>query len=301
MDELSQLQGILWGSIVNIITILWGNIVDIITIVSILILTFIAAKIARKIFDKFFTKSAELINVDPTQYNFLKHFISGLIYVIGIGLAVYTIDALRALSVSIFAGAGILAVIIGFASQQAFSNVVSGIFLSIFKPFRVGDRVKVGSDISGIVEDITIRHTVIRTFENKRIIIPNSVISTAIIENASLGDEKICKFVEFGISYDSDIDKAMRIMQEEAEKHPDFLDNRTERDKENNEPAVKVRVISLGDSSVNLRAWVWAPDPGSAFRMGCDLNKSIKERFDREEIEIPFPYRTIVYKRDVQG
>ena len=61
--------------------------------------------------------------------------------------------------------------------------------------------------------------------------------------------------------------------------------------------AVPVRVVGFGDSSVNLKAYVWAADPGKAFRMGCDLNKSIKQRFDKEGIEIPFPYRTIVYKQ----
>lgn len=273
---------------------------DILTIIVILVLTFITAKLVRKVLDKSFAKSSRLIKVDPTQYNFLKHFISGLIYAIGIGIAIYTIEELRTLSVSIFAGAGILAIVIGFASQQAFSNVVGGIFISLFKPFRVGDRVRIGTEIYGVIEDITLRHTIIRTFENKRVIIPNSVIGNEIIVNENLGDEKICKFVEIGISYDSDIDKAIKIMQKEAMKHPFFMDNRTREEKGKDEPAVPVRVIGFGDSSVNLRAYVWAPDPKSAFVMGCDLNKSIKERFDKEGVEIPFPYRTIVYKKDLE-
>jgi small-conductance mechanosensitive channel len=215
---------------------------------------------------------------------------------VGVGFAIYTIPALRTLSVSLLAGAGILAVIIGFASQAAFSNIISGIFIVIFKPFRVGDRLKIGTDVTGVVEDITLRHTVIRNFENKRLIIPNSVISNETLENASIGDEKICRWVEIGISYDSDIDKAMKIMEQEAMKHPDYIDNRTEEEKENKEPAVRVRVLGFGDSSVNLRAWVWAKDPPAAFRLGTDLNKSIKERFDKEGIEIPFPYRTITFK-----
>ena len=82
--------------------------------------------------------------------------------------------------------------------------------------------------------------------------------------------------------------------------HPGCIDGRTEYDIAQDEPVVPVRVIGFGDSSVNLRAWVWSTDPPSAFRMGCDLNKSIKERFDREGIEIPFPYRTIVYKKDLK-
>ncbi|MBU0765081.1 MAG: mechanosensitive ion channel, partial [Bacteroidetes bacterium] len=83
---------------------------------------------------------------------------------------------------------------------------------------------------------------------------------------------------------------------EEAQKHPGFLDHRTEEDKASGEPPVAVRLISFGDSSVNLRGYVWAANPMAAFIMKCDLHKSIKERFDNEGIEIPFPYRTVVFK-----
>ncbi|MBN2014749.1 MAG: mechanosensitive ion channel family protein [Candidatus Altiarchaeota archaeon] len=265
----------------------------------IVVTTFIVAKFVRRILDRSFNKSSELLQVDPTRYNFLKHLISAVIYTVGLGIAIYSIKDLRTLSLSIFAGAGVIAVIIGFASQQAFSNVVSGLFISIFQPFRVGDRIKIKEDISGIVEDINLRHTVIKTFENKRIVIPNSIIGNEVIENAQLGDERICKFVEFGISYDSDIDKAMNIMKDEAIKHPDFLDKRTTEEKIKGHEPVSVKVIGFGDSSVKLRAYVWTPDPAAAFRLGCDLNKNIKERFDKEGVEIPFPYRTIVFKKDV--
>lgn len=278
-----------------------NNIGKIITVIAILFCTFLAAKIVKKLLTYFFEKSAKLIRVEPTHYTFLKHITSAIIYIIGVSLAIYTLPSLRSLSVSLFVGAGILVVIVGFASQQAFANIISGIFIVIFKPFRVGDRITIGTDIAGIVEDITLRHTIIKDWKNKRVIVPNSIISNEKIENADIGDSKICKWVEFGISYDSDINKAMKIMQGEAIKHPNFLDNRTAEEKKNNGPPVKVKVINLGDFSVNLRAWVWARNPGDAFALGCDLNKSIKERFDKEGIEIPFPYRTIVYKRDIKS
>jgi small conductance mechanosensitive channel len=270
------------------------------TLVTILIGTVILERILRWSLHRYFESHEHHIKVDPTQYAFLKHLASATIYIIGIGLAIYTIPSLRALSVSLFAGAGVIAVIIGFASQQAFSNVISGIFIALFKPFRVGDKVKIKETVAGYVEDITLRHTVIRDFENKRIIIPNSVISNEIVENAHIGDEKICKHVNMSISYDANIDKAMKIMQREAMKHPNFLDNRTSKEKREKEPVVPARVIGFGDFSVHLRAWVWTANPTTAWRMGCDLNKSIKESFDKEGIEIPYPHRTIVYKKDIK-
>lgn len=262
-----------------------------------MICTVIFQKIISRLLRISFERSSKHLKVDETNYKFFRHFVSGVIYIVGIGLAIFAIPSLRTISVSLFAGAGILAVIIGFASQHAFSNIVSGIFITIFKPFRVGDRITLGVDLRGIVEDINLRHTIIRTFENKRVIIPNSVISDERIENASIEDEKICKYINFGISYDSNIDKAMKIMREEAEKHPNCIDNRTADEKKKKIPKVTVRVIGFSDSSVDLRAWVWAKNPADAFVLGCDLNKSIKEKFDKSKIEIPFPHRTIVYKK----
>ena len=266
-------------------------------IIGILVCTYIAAKVLRGILERAVKKPSKLINVDTTQLSFMKHFISGLIYIIGMGIAVYTIPELKDLSISIFAGAGVLAVILGFASQQAFSNIVSGIFISIFEPLRVGDTVKIrNGEIFGMVEDITLRHTVIRTFENNRVVIPNSVIGSEIIENASLVDEKVCKFVDFSVSFDSDVDRAMQIIQDEAVKNPYFIDNRREEEIALNYPKVHVRLLSFTDSAMILRAGVWAENALSAYKMGCDLNKAVKQRFDSEGIELPHAYRTIVYK-----
>jgi small conductance mechanosensitive channel len=167
----------------------------------------------------------------------------------------------------------------------------------MFKPFRVNDRIILRDTLSGVVEDITLRHTVIRNFENRRIVIPNAIISNEVLINADLGDEKICRFLEIGISYDSDIDLAKKIIFEEVRQHKDYYDVRTLEDILNGIPEVTIRVISMGDSSVNIRAWVWAVNSATGFAMHCDLLESIKKRFDKEGVEIPFPHRTIVEKK----
>ncbi len=268
----------------------------VIAIFLVLVFTFVLSRAAKRLMAKASTK----VRVDPTQYKFMSHFISAVIYLIGFGIIIYMIPSLRALSVSLLAGAGILAIVIGFASQQAFSNLISGVFIIASRPYRVGDIIKLQDGVLGAVDDITLRHTVIKNFQNKRVIIPNSIMNSVTIENYNIEDPKICKWIDFGISYDSDINLAMKIMREEAEKHPGFLDTRSDEQKKNKEPSVKTKVIGFGDSSVNLRAWVWAKDPGTGFAMACDLKKSIKERFDKEGVEIPFPYRTLVYKKDLK-
>jgi small-conductance mechanosensitive channel len=174
---------------------------------------------------------------------------------------------------SALAGAGVLAVVIGIASQEVLANIMGGTFIVIFKPFRVGDTVQINT-VSGQVEDITLRHTVVKSFQNQRIVIPNAVINKEQIINYNLHE--------------------LAIMQEEAMNHPYFYDNRTESEINREEPAVRAKVLGLRESSVVLRAWVWARNYPAGFNLRLDLYKSIKERFDREGIEIPFPHRTIV-------
>jgi len=273
------------------ITLLILIITYLVTVISGKIIRFLIKKSSRK------KAASEATKKEPDSYSFISHLSMGLIFSIGCIIAIYTLPPLRNLAVSLIAGAGVLAIAIGLASQQAFSNLVSGIMIAIFKPIKIGDRIKIREGVSGIIEDITLRHTVIRNFENKRLIIPNSKISEETIENSNYGDEKVCRFVEIGISYDSDINRAIKIMREEAENHPKNIDNRTQEEKNNKVPKVVVRVVGFGESSVNLKAWAWAKNPADAFALGCDLNKSIKERFDREGVEIPYPYRTLVYKK----
>lgn len=273
---------------------IWGWIV--LKIIFICISAVILVRLVRFSLDRFINQSSLLIRSDPTKFRFLKHAASLVIFTFATISIIYTIPSLHDLAISLFAGAGIFAAFLGFASQQAFSNIVSGIFIVIFQPFRVGDFIKIGDDVLGTVEDITLRHTVINNLENRRIIMPNSSISTQTITNSSITDEKCCRFMEFNISFESDVDLAMQIMQEEANKHPDLLDNRTDEEKEKQENPVRVRVTELLETGVRIRAWVWTKDSPTAFVIKCDLNYAIKKRFDEAGIEIPYPHRTLVYK-----
>ena len=263
--------------------------------IAILLITILVAFLVNRFFKRLIRRSTNDMLNDPTNYQFLRHAVTAIIYIVGFSIAIYSMPNLRALASSLLAGAGILAVAVGFASQQALSNIISGVFIIVFKPFRVNDRVKL-RDMNGIIEDITLRHTVIRDFENKRIIIPNSLISEEIIVNSDFVDDKICKWIEIGISYDSNIEKARALIKEEILNHPLHIDPRNAKQIEEGEELAPVKVIGLGDSSINLRGWAWAKDSADAFKMGCELYEKIKNRFDYEGIEIPFPHRTLVHK-----
>lgn len=238
-------------------------------------------------------KASAILKVDPTKYTFLKSTVSALIIGLGIIIVFQLIPELRKLGVPIFAGAGVLTAVIGFASQQALSNIVGGVFIVIFKPFSVGDLIKIGTLHTGIVEDITLRHTVIKDFENRRIVVPNAIMNNEVIENSNINDEKVCIRFEVGISYSADMDKALSVLQEVAESNPLTLDNRKQADISEGKPKVKVRVVNLTDSAVILRAWIWASNPENSFALRFDMYKNIKKRFDEEGIEIPFPQSVI--------
>jgi len=269
-------------------------IVPLIVIIS----AFILSRVLRFFRRRYIKRVSDSMKLDPTKYNFIGNAMNFIIFIVSVIIIFYQIPELKQFGVGLFASAGILAAIVGFASQSAFSNIVSGIFIVLFKPFRVGDHIIISNNNQGEVEDITLRHTVIKNYENRRIVIPNSIISNDTIVNSSLEEEKTCMHVFMSISYDSDINLAMKIMQEEAMRHPNYIDNRDQEKTEDDTPSVIVRLIDFGDSSVNLRAQVWAETPMDGFAMKCDLHKQIKERFDKEGIEIPFPYRTIVYKNE---
>ena len=269
-------------------------------ILGTLLVAIVLSIVFNRLMKLFITKYSERLKVDPTNFSFLKNSVSFIIFSIAIIFIFLKIPYLRSLGTALFAGAGVMVVIVGFASQKAFSNIISGIFILIFKPFRVNDMIEFLDGTRGIVEEITLRHTVIRNFENRRIIIPNGNISEDTIINSTITDAKIRRHITYGISYDSNIDKAVSIIQEESMKHPNFIDNRTAKEKQDSVPPVLVRLVALADFSVQLKAYVWSNSHAESWALQCDVMKSVFERFNKEGIEVPFPYRTIVYKKDIE-
>ena len=260
----------------------------------VLAIAFLVSRLLRFLIGRFFKAAAQKLKVDPTRYNFFKNAVDFIVYLIAAIVIFRSIPAFRAVGTTLLTGAGVLAAIVGFASQSAFSNIISGFFLVIFKPFSVGDRVKIGQLYTGDVEDITLRHTVIKDFENRRIVIPNSVISNETIINSTLTDEKICVFLDIPVSFSTNLDRAMDIIQQESLKHPNCIDNRSPEELTKGEHAVMVRVMTYADFGIQLRGYVWASNPTNAFDLKCDVLKSIQDRFLKEHIEFGYPGRILI-------
>ncbi len=230
--------------------------------------------------------------VDPTVIAFTLRLKSVVVYLTAVVIFAALVPQLRGLLGTLVAGAGITAIIVGFAAKSSLSNIISGFSLAIYRPFRIGDKVTIENEY-GTVEDITLRHTIIRTWENRRLILPNEKIDNLSLLNHSILDPKILLRVEFGVSYDTDIDLARRLILEEAGSCPHRLADTLAPD------PPKVRVISHGDFSIGLRLIMWTADMDEAWLGRWWMMEMVKKRFDAEGVEIPFPYRTLVYKKDL--
>jgi len=230
-----------------------------------------------------------------TRLKFIKNSIKFFAGLAAFMVLVFTIPAFRNKATLIFSGAGILAAIIGFAAQAAVSNLIAGLFIVIFKPFRVGDYIRLDTTRVGIVEDITLRHTVINNFENKRLIIPNSIISTESILNHTIQDSYILSFNNFHVSHLADIDLAKTIIKEEALKLEFIIDNRTPDEVLSDKEFVEIRVIEIEDYRMLLRAYIWINEPFNEFKLQCTLREAVHKRFLKEGVQLPVP-RHIIQK-----
>jgi len=228
-----------------------------------------------------------------TSLQFLKNSIKFFIVLLALFYIIMTVPSLRSKATLIFSGAGILAAIIGFAAQAALSNLIAGVFIVIFKPFRVGDYIKLDEERIGIVQDITLRHTVINNFENKRLIIPNSIISTESVLNHTIEDSHILSFNNFKLGLFADLDVAKLIIEEEALKLEGVIDYRTPTEVLTATNQIETRVVDIQESYIHIRAYVWINDPFKEFKIKCALKESVHKRFVKEGIDLPIPLRKV--------
>lgn len=255
------------------------------TVISVaidLLIGYVLLRISKFIFKKLNRNKA-------IHIKFASNISSGIIIVYTLYQAGIKIESLQTFITTVLASTSLLVVVAGFAAQEALSNVINGLFISMFKPFEIGDRIKlVSNNISGYVEDISLRHTIVRTFTNSRIIVPNSVMNKEMIENTYYKDSRASMWIDVSIGYDSDIKKAKEVMARVISSHPLFLDVRTKEEIEAGKPVVSVSVRELGASGIALRATVWTNNIDENFTACSDIRESIKEEFSLAGIEIPY-------------
>lgn len=223
-------------------------------------------------------------NLDPIITSFVVNlaYIALLAFVVVSALSVLNVQT--ASFAAVIAAAGLA---IGLALQGSLSNFAAGFLLIIFRPFKQGDYIEAGGT-AGLVEEIQVFTTVLKTPDNKKVIVPNSGIMSSNIVNYSAHDTRRVDWV-FGVSYRDDIDKVKATIKRVIEADPRI----------HKDPAPVIVLSSLGDSSVNftVRAWVDVPKYWDVF---FDTNEKMKKTFDAEDISIPFPQRDVHLHQKVQ-
>lgn len=241
------------------------------------IITLVAGLWIIKRFTRSLSNSFDRKNIDPSLRPFLIGSISIILKILLV-ISVMMMIGIEMLSFVAILGAVSLA--IGMALSGTLQNFAGGVMILLFKPFKVGDYIK-AQGYAGSVSEIQIFNTIIKTPDNKTIIIPNGGLSTGSMINYSTEQQRRVDFT-FGIGYGDDIDKAKGVLQGLLD-----ADQRILKD-----PETFIAVSELADSSVNfvVRAWVKSSDYWGVF---FDMQENVKKTFDEENISIPFPQRDV--------
>lgn len=225
--------------------------------------------------------------LDPLALGFLKGLASVAIWVVVLVSYAHLIPALRNLGTALLAGASVLSIVVGLAAQSTLGNLIAGFALLLYRPFRVGDRLQVSAPTgveTGTVESLTLGYTILRTYDNRRIMLPNSGIANQVVLNLSSVDPKVMAIVPVSIAYGADIDRAREILLGLVQSHSGA------------KAPFTCPVIGLGPSSVDLSLRCWCADPGVAAQLKSDLLEQAASQLPRAGVEIPFPTTTVLLR-----
>ncbi len=215
--------------------------------------------------------------IEPTLGRFLTRIAYTLLLIVVVMAALDVVGVKTTSMVAIIGAAGLA---IGLAMQGSLSNFAAGVLIVIFRPFKIGDFIEAGG-VKGIVEEISIFTTNLRTPDNLGVIVPNSAITGGSITNFAAKDTRRCD-LKFGIAYDDDIAAAKKAIWEVLNADPRIL----------KDPAPIVGVMELADSSVNLVVWPWVART-DFLQVKFDLNERIKAALESAGCTIPFPQRDV--------
>lgn len=214
-----------------------------------------------------FSDRRHLAETDPgaeTRFRMISRLSGVAILFIALGMVFWVIDipALNNLAKGMFTSAGIVGIALGFAAQTTIANLFSGIVIAFTQPIRLGDNVNI-DDEYGSVETIGLFYTSIRLWDNRRLLIPNKLLSDRTIRNYTLVDARSPGLVMLRLQYGTDVEAVRKLLLDEARAHPFFLDD----------PAPSVVVTEADNVGVTVRLMAWASSQAEAFTMAAELRE----------------------------
>ncbi len=217
-------------------------------------------------------------------------FSKGFKAIIGVTALIMALDSVGFDITAILAGLGIGGLAIAFAAQETIANFFGGISLILDKSFSVGDKIRLDSGELGVVVEVGLRSTRIRTYSNEVIIIPNSIMAKSKIINYAQPDSYGRGSINFGVAYGSDAGKVQKLIKEVIDKNPKVSKSK---DKE-----TVVEFMSMGDFSLNFTAKFWCDEYNDVYPTERELTKEIYDALNKNKIEIPFPTHTVYMKNN---
>jgi small conductance mechanosensitive channel len=235
--------------------------------------------IANKLSNYLIARSIEEKNGDEHAIITAKKISAYVIY----SLTLVAIMGIFGLPLTALASAvGLIGLGVSFALKDMIANFISGLMILINRPFKIGDQISVGGE-SGTVKDIQIRATSVKTYDGRKVIVPNSTLYNDMVINYTAYNERRFEVV-VGIGYDENIEKAKELAIESLEEAEDV----------ETEPEPEVLVNELGGSSVDLKLRGWTkPSKANMVRSASEVTQIVKEKYDEAGIDIPYPIRTV--------
>lgn len=266
--------GIDWGAQ---LTALQTNGIEFAKNIAVALVIFYVGRLVVRLLSKMLRKAMQKQEVDKTLETFVCNLISTILMVFVIIAAISQVGVQTTSLIALVGAAGLA---VGLALQGSLSNFASGVLIVLFRPYKVGDFIE-AAGISGSVEEVQILTTVLKTGDNKRVIVPNSQIMDSIITNYSANDKRRVDMI-VGVSYGDDLNKVRKTLEELVAADARIL----------KDPACTIAVAELADSSVNfvLRPWV---ETGDYWAVKFELTEAIKKRFDEDGISFPFPQQDV--------
>jgi len=241
------------------------------------IVIFVIGKLLAKVLSRALGRAMQRAKTDEILVKFVVNIAYAALLAFVILAALAQLGIQTTSFIAILGAAGLA---IGLALQASLSNFAAGVMLIIFRPFKVGDFIE-AAGTSGVVEEILIFSTKMKSPDNKQLYVPNGSILSGTIVNYSAKQQRRVDMV-FGCGYGDDIKKAKALLEKIVADNPLVLDD----------PAATIGVLELGDNSVNfaVRPWVNTPDYWDA---RCQITQAVKQGFDEAGISIPFPQRDV--------
>ncbi len=265
--------------------------------------TYLAAYIVNVVIHRYLATVSSKEKGLRTIMNFVRRMVVGVIALVGVAISTFAVFPQAGVAVaSVFVAAGFASIVIGLAAQSSLANIFSGIIISTSQPFNINDAVLYANEWAW-VEDIKLTFTILRTWDNRRLVVPNQLFLNSTLVNYDMKDSSKLCIVFVTISYDSDVDRAIEIMKETASKHPDFLPA-------GNLPVVHLMDIGNANTSapdantvpgLYLRLLSRAKDQPTNFQMSKDLLYSIGKEFMKAGIKFAYPKRGIVMDKEENG